>query len=261
MKSVILRFFLSMILLLGASVPALAQNVEGGASPGAANAEEGGLPANLRVEAGNELEMQLAGREAEMLKARNLTDIRRLAVLVGNFNSQAPGSTEQLEKIKGLYREGQEGYYTRRFLLARDRHREAHRLILTLYKQFAERFQRQLSEILTQLSTEIVDQEMVMGSEPGVLVTAVERRRVQNGTYKLQLAYQQSANARQMLVQERPDLALDHLRLAKRFAISALTNLQADPAKQQELQTRFRVDLLDAEGQAGNRGSEGGASS
>ncbi|MBX7058178.1 MAG: hypothetical protein K1X75_08930 [Leptospirales bacterium] len=233
--------------------PLGAQNVEPGASDSA--------PANLQAEGGNALDRHLASQEVEILQRLNLTDIRRLAVLVANFGTQVQGTAEDLTKIKELYREAQEAFYTRRYLLSRSKHREAHELARAAYGKFADRFQRQLSEIITQLSSQIVDQEMTFGTEPGQVANYQDGRRIRQGAFKLQLAYQQSANARQMLNEQRPDLAVDHLRLAKRFAISALSQLQNDPAKQREVADRYHVDLLDAEGLSGNQGQQGGASS
>jgi hypothetical protein len=239
-----------------AVAPAAAQNVANGAG----TESEGGAAATLRPEVGSILDRQIAQQEVDVLKERNLRDIRRLAILVNNY-ADVEGAKADFEKLKESYRKSMESYYLRRYITAQQGHRETATLADALYKKFTERFQRQLSEILTQCSRQIVDVQMAQSIEPGQQPAREERRRVEGSALKIELAYRQSVIASDLIQDDRFDAAIEHLRIARSYAIGALADMQADPAKRQEIRQRYRVDLLDAQGLTADTAAQNGGPS
>lgn len=238
-----------------AFAPAAAQTVASGNG-----SEAGGGAAALRPEVGSILDRQIAQQEVEVLKERNLRDIRRLAILVNNY-ADVEGAKADFEKLKEAYRKSMESYYLRRYISAQQGHREAAALADALYKKFTERFQRQLSEILTQCSRQIVDVQMAQSIEPGQQPAREERRRVEGSALKIELSYRQSAIANDLIQDDRFDAAIEHLRIARSYAIGALADMQADPAKRAEIRQRYRVDLLDAQGLTADTAAQNGGPS
>ena len=194
------------------------------------------------------LERHHAIRRVNEIKDRTLNDIKRLKVLVANFGGQIEGSDADFKKIRETYHAAEKERYRRRYTESAKLHEETRELILQLYKKFTTRFQDQTAELLSQCAQNMVDAEFAVSGEPGQNSSSGSTARIFNSSQKLYIAYQQTAMAEDMIRTDRFDEAITHYRLAKSFAINVLQTLEDSSQKQDEIEKKYKVDLLDARG-------------
>ncbi len=200
------------------------------------------------------LERHHAVRRIGPVRDRTLNDIKRLKILVANFGSEVEGAQGDFEKIKETYHAAERERYRRRYVESMKIHAETREQIQKLYKKFTDKFQNQVAGLLAQCAESMVDAEFAVSSEPGQSNSGMTADIFRNAQ-RLQIAYQQTTLAEDMMDDDRFDEAIVHYRLAKAFAISVLVGLEQDPQKQQELEKKYQVDLLDARGFAQGNGS------
>jgi hypothetical protein len=238
-----------MVTTIGTAAPLLAQGT-GASTTAAVDEETVSIP-----ERATYLERHHAARAIMVYKDRTLNDIKRLKVLVANFGSNVDGASTEFQRIRDLYQQAEKERYRRRFVESEKLHREARKLVLELYKKFTARFQDQVADLLAQCAQNMVDAEFAVSGEPGQ--TGGTTSKIFLSSQKLYIAYQQTAMAENMMRSDRFDEAITHYRLAKSFAINVLTNLEDNPQKQDEIEKKYRVDLLDARGfSSGATGTE-----
>lgn len=192
------------------------------------------------------LERHHAIRRVNQIKDRTLADIKRLKVLVANFGGDIEGSTADFDKIRETYHAAEKERYRRRFVQSAQLHEGTRKLIFELYKKFTEKFKAQTGDLLAECAQNMVDAEFAISGEPGQNTRSTAR--IFNSSQKLVIAYQQTAMAEDMSRIERFDEAITHYRLAKSFAINVLQHLEQDEAKKNEIEEKYKVDLLDARG-------------
>lgn len=240
---------LALVCLFGAT-GLLAQDAAPDKTPPAGQVDE----SVSAPERANYLERHHAIRRVNQIKGRTLTDIKRLKILVANFGPDVEGAQAEFEKIRELYHSAEKERYRRRFVASARLHEGTRKLILDLYKKFTTKFQDQTAELLAECAENMVDAEFAVSGEPGQSTGSTAR--IFNSSQKLYIAYQQTAMAENMIRTDRFDVAITHYRLAKSFAINVLRNLEDSSQKQNEIEKKYKVDLLDARGLTSVTGTE-----
>ncbi len=201
------------------------------------------------------LERHHAIKRVHQIKDRTLADIKRLKVLVANFGGEVGSAQADFEKIREMYHSAEKERYRRRFVESARLHEDTRKMISDLYKKFTETFQNQTADLLAECAQNMVDAEFAVSGEPGQSPRS-STARIFHSSQKLNIAYQQTAMAEDMIRTDRYDEAITHLRLAKSFAINVLQNLEDSEQKQNEIEKKYKVDLLDARGLSSATGTE-----
>lgn len=222
----------------------------------ASNNGEGENGSLAEPEVANYLDRHRAVRRVEQLQQMTILDIQRLKILVANFGSEVSDAQGDFEKIKELYRQAQEKWYKRRYVESLNLHNDAREIVVNLFKKISVLYQQDVSEMLDDCSTRLVDAEFSQSLEPGQRNDI--SKTIAISQQKLKIAYQQTALAEDMLRENRYSDAIKHYRLAKIFAIDVIRDLEMDPAKKQEIDTTYRVHLLDSRGIAVDNSGGGG---
>ncbi|MEQ9365177.1 MAG: hypothetical protein RIF32_13095, partial [Leptospirales bacterium] len=237
-------------LLIFTAAPLLAQDAAPAAGGNASVDESVSAP-----ERANYLERHHAIKRVNQIKDRTLADIKRLKVLVANFGSDVEAARGDFDKIREMYHSAEKERYRRRFVESARLHETTRKMILDLYKKFTEKFQNQTADLLAECAQNMVDAEFAVSGEPGQSPRSTTAR-IFHSSQKLYIAYQQTAMAEDMIRTDRFDQAITHYRLAKSFAINVLQNLEDSAQKQDEIEKKYKVDLLDARGLSSAKGTE-----
>ncbi|MCR9144253.1 MAG: hypothetical protein NXI24_18550 [bacterium] len=242
-----------LVAALLASGPLFAQDAAAG-DAGAAGA--GAVDESVSApERANYLERHHAIKRVNQIKGRTLADIKRLKVLVANFGGDVEGAQADFEKIREMYHSAEKERYRRRFVESAKLHENTRQMISDLYKKFTEKFKNQTADLLAECAEIMVDAEFAVSGEPGQSARS-STARIFHSSQKLNIAYQQTAMAEDMIRTDRFDEAITHLRLAKSFAINVLRSLEDSSQKQDEIEKKYKVDLLDARGLSSATGTE-----
>ena len=188
------------------------------------------------------LELVHYTRKAEKLKDQSLRDIHFLSILVKNFGGDVSGSKEQLDTIKDNYKESLRLYYRRKGFASGKKMVELRAKIRDLYQKFSNHYETKADELLTQCADAIVT---ILQNQEMNNADSEKSRLVQQNEHKLRIAYFQMGMAERSNRDAMYDQALVHYRLAKAYGIHVLANLQSTEEEKKQIESKYRVDLLD----------------
>ena len=175
-------------------------------------------------------------------------EIKRLYVLVKNYGSEVSQAESGYEQIKKGYTKALVYYYQRKYSTALRIHRENYSQLNGLYKKFASQYKQtvlKLLEVAAEKLVESEEKELHKGSDRykanGELINL-------RNSFKLRTAYYQLSRAEDMEVNNLQHQAIEHYRLAKRYAIHVLHDLAYDLKSKKEIETKYKKDLDDSNG-------------
>ncbi|MBX7058049.1 MAG: hypothetical protein K1X75_08270 [Leptospirales bacterium] len=207
------------------------------------------------------LDLHIASERNQRLNAILSHDTARLDVLVHNFGARLEGGRQSLEKIQTLHTEGMALHYRRRYIEALQKLDEARKESLALYKKSTELFRKQSDDILNEAALAIASGERHLlaqaSSPPQAGQDFPNSNEISRARHHLQNAYGELNAAESLERDSNYDIALDHLRLGRLFAIHALLALQDAPAKREELERRFAVEIADSNGRLASSVAQG----
>jgi|GEM_PF-1415131 len=200
------------------------------------------------------LDVHHAVRNIKNLKEQAKLDVIRLNKITTNFKGKVQGADEEYKAIKENYKKGIDQYYRREYLDSSFTLKDTRKMSQDLYKKFAEHFQKQVGELLNSCSESMVNYELRN------LADQISIDQMRQNQYRLKIAYNQVFYADQMTRDNRYDAALDHLRLAKLYAIQVLKNMEPDESKKAAMDKQYEADIIDAMGGVVGNASTGNPS-
>ena len=192
------------------------------------------------------LDVHHAVKNINPLKSQVMLDIYRLNKIITNFNGKIQGADADYKNIKENYKKGIDLYYRREYLESSYVLKDTRKMSQNLYKKFSEHFQKQIGELLNSCSESMVNIELK--NIPGDGSGSVSLDTIRHNQFRLRIAYNQVYLADQMTRDDRYDAAVDHLRLAKLYAINVLKNLETDETKKAAMDKQYEADIIDAMG-------------
>lgn len=190
------------------------------------------------------LDRQIALRNVDVVKTESLRDIHRLTVLVANFGAEVPGSDQDLKKIEEMYTSANARYFRRQFIESYQGHLDCRKAISDLFKKFCDKFREKAASLVNQVSDSLSGIELKDKQN----AARSSQHNYFRSQVKLNIAFHQLSEADDFIDDRRYGDAIDHLRLAKAFAIRALLELEEDASKKAQMETAFKVDLDDSQG-------------
>jgi len=188
------------------------------------------------------LDVHHAVKNINPLKDQVKLDIIRLNRAVSNFKGKIEGADNDYNLIRENYKKGIDLYYRREYLESSFVLKDTRKMSQNLYKKFTEHFQVQVGELLNSCSESMVNNDLKS------IDNQVSFDELRQNQYRLRIAYNQVYMADQMTRDNRYDAALDHLRLAKLYAIHVLKNMETDSAKKEAMDKEYAADIIDAMG-------------
>ena len=192
------------------------------------------------------LDVHHAVKNINSLKSQVMLDIYRLNKIINNFNGQIQGADADYKNIKDNYKKGIDLYYRREYLESSYVLKDTRKMSQNLYKKFSEHFQKQIGDLLNSCSESMVNIELK--NIPGDSSSSISLDTIRHNQFRLRIAYNQVYLADQMTRDDRYDAAIDHLRLAKLYAINVLKNLEMDETKKAAMDKQYEADIIDAMG-------------
>lgn len=203
-------------------------------------------PFNI-VEEGAMFQFDALGKVRNYIK-KTKQNIKRLYILVENYGDDVPDTKEGYVKLKKVYNKALVYYYQKKYTLSLKLHRANHELINNLYKKFVLNYKKDTLKLLEVAAEKLVDsEEQELNGGPDSYKAKGELINLQN-SFKLRTAYNQFARAEYMELNNLQPQAITHYRLAKAYAIRVLHNLSDNDKSKQEIETKYKKDLYDAQG-------------
>lgn len=254
-----MTFWLSLALFAPALYAQTAAPQANSTPAGEANKPDAGASSGQTAEEPTYLDLHMASERNVRLNEQLTRDISRLGVLAQNFGSKVENSSATLEKIRNAHTGGMMLHMRRRYVEARTQLENANKDSQELFKKFAELFQKQNDEILTEATRKAAQLEQnLIGNPDRQGPSSVELSRAR---YQLQSAFGELTNAENLMRDGNFGGAIDHLRLARFFGINVLADLEDDEAKRGEVIKKYEVELSDSVGRTAREPAAGGTPS
>ncbi len=192
------------------------------------------------------LQRQHAAREVDDLRTELPVMIQKLNIVIANFGGDVATSKPDFEKIRETYRNAANKYLRGRYVEAQAGYADCRRQIQELFKKFCDKYKEKSITMLTECSDKVAAMELSQTLLPGQNVRAATSFQAQASRMRMAQGHLNMAEERENV--GRYDVAIDHFRLCKLFAINILTTLEDSNSKKDAVISKYKVDTDDADG-------------
>ena len=183
-----------------------------------------------------------ASQDSAKLHRLTKTRIFGLKVAVQNFGSAEDRGT--FENIVKDFKAAVGDRYRGSYVASDQTFRKNMKNIKGLYTSLANLYYQRTQAILDQCADALVETELQESAEPGSQIES-KIRQIDKSRAWLRNGYSQLNEGEKMQLQERPEFAISHYRVAKMYGIGILKDLSANDAAKKKVENEYLVDSKD----------------